>query len=134
MANKPLYKVLNEERTQGEWSINPVETMYCEIAVQHPLYKEGRLVKHGIKFENICRMQANAIGFHNNNYQEKVKRDEANAKYTALAVNNLHILAEALEYIVNEVEQLPVFNASMGRTIVESLCMNKAKEALSRIS
>lgn len=69
----PLWKQLNEARTQGEWRTE----VYILIS-----YK-------GMK--NICNMGiANFL---------PANEVEANANYTALAVNNLHHLAEALELI-----------------------------------
>jgi len=41
------------------------------------------------------------------NGSECLQIDEANAAYTALAVNNLHLLADFIEWCVDEIEQTP---------------------------
>jgi len=94
----PLWKQLNEQRTQGEWfvkSINIESEIGWNVATINPFAPE-----------------------HSNS--------EANAQYTALAVNNLAALAEALERFVNFVDQQ--------KLDYESAMVRAAKEALNRIS
>lgn len=78
---KPLYKRLNEERTQGNWGNDG-----CAIDSD--------------QFE-ICVMSTGAKDQDGNTI--KWAECEANAQYTALAVNHLHLLAEALETLTKEV-------------------------------
>ncbi len=54
---------------------------------------------------------------------------KANAKLIVKAVNTFPLLVEALEYIIAEIEKLPS-KGTMGRTITEMQCLNKAKIAL----
>lgn len=91
---QPLYKVLNEQRTQGEWE-TPDNTIWSgqdEI---------GKFLYHGNS------------------------ANKANAQYTALAVNNLHHLAEALEALTKWV---------IHNTDATPTALINAREALSRIS
>lgn len=89
---KPLYKVLNEQRTQGDWKANgmQIESAGWNVATLNP-------------------------------YAPEISNFEANAQYTALAVNNLHHLAEALETLLEFTDKRQVG-------------YKKAKEALNRIS
>ena len=70
-----LYQQLNEQRTQGEWVdvLNPISAEY-EVVCSHC----DIAVFNGINSSVDC----------------------TNAQYTALAVNNLHHLAEALEKLI----------------------------------
>lgn len=68
-TTKPLYQRLNEERTQGEWML-------------YDDRPNGWVLNAGIK---------RVISVF-----DKDDENTANAQYTALAVNNLHHLAEAL--------------------------------------
>ena len=70
-----LYQQLNEQRTQGEWAdeLNPISAEY-EVVCSHC----DIAVFNGINSSVDC----------------------ANAQYTALAVNNLHHLAEALGKLI----------------------------------
>ncbi len=87
-SSKPLYRVLDEQRNQGEWSY----------------YRHT----HGTEFKAaILNNHANEIcKFYWQETQEKESvipdtKAAANAQYTALAVNNLSPLAEMLEKIYN---------------------------------
>ena len=90
-----LYQQLNEQRTQGEWVdvLNPISAEY-EVVCSHC----DIAVFNGINSSVDC----------------------TNAQYTALAVNNLHHLAEALENIATHSE--------------DKEAVRLAKQALSRIS
>lgn len=59
--------------------------------------------------------------------QEKI--DKLAAENKALKERNKQ-LTEAIEYVINQISELPE-KGNTGRTIVESLCLNKAKTALS---
>lgn len=99
-TTKPLYKRLNEERTQGEWGISKDG---CDIETTDSA-KLGILAVYAISKE----------------------KDKANAQYTALAVNNLHKIAEALEKIK---ELSSEWDSNTHNQITEI-----AKEALNNIS
>lgn len=70
-----LYQRINEQRTHGEWVdvLNPISAEY-EVVCSHC----DIAVFNGINSSVDC----------------------TNAQYTALAVNNLHHLAEALEKLI----------------------------------
>ena len=113
---KPLYKILNEERPQGEWHIIN--------------WGEQSQLRDGNKNEL-------AMFNRNGKFDSGIPNTEwsAAANYTALAVNNLHHLAEALENIISEWEQeSKAFTILTGDTIQEPENITKAKEALNRIS
>jgi len=111
-SNKlPLYKVLNEQRTQGTWVSND----YSESNIFEPHFEVSSP-------ENKRRVFDTPV---------VESEDAANAQYTALAVNNLHILAEALEYLMEGVAGLPALSAIEGVLIPH---YNKAKQALNNIS
>lgn len=79
-TTKPLYKVLNEQRTQGEWwSHSPI----IKFPVHRVLCGEPPEASEVAKFFTAT--------------MDNADKQQANAQYTALAVNNLHHLAEALE-------------------------------------
>ena len=101
-SKQPLYKVLNEQRTQGEWN-------------------EDGLAIVGPRPEiEICVMTND----------EDVKGEAyANAQYTALAVNNLHLLAEALEEMIKEAH-----HANLTGMATSPFVLTRAKEALNKIS
>lgn len=108
-----LYQQLNEVRTQGEWE--PVVMRYTSdpkeiitgVGIElRPDYKE-------VVFDTILPDE-------DEQYAIEHARIKANAQYTALAVNNLHHLAEALENIATHSE--------------DKEAVRLAKQALSRIS
>ncbi len=103
-ANKPLYKVLNEQRTQGEITVE-----------NHGQFSNGRSLIVGGK----CIIST----FGQNASESEI---EANAQYTALAVNNLASLAEALESLCDSYYKGDLI-PNMERKF------QKAKEALNRI-
>lgn len=109
---KPLYKVLNEERTQGEWDNN---------------LHDGNVTSGGLFVGNFNSMMVSK------------RTTNANAKYTALCVNNLASLSEALETTLKAMTDL-VRQLPRGESLADynldycEIAEQKAKEALSRIS
>lgn len=115
----PLWKELNQKRTQG-------------TATFYPKY-EG---------ENVCAIitgnvnWCEILGSYTLDGSIHVSEAKANAQYTALSVNHLHHLAEALEEWLslkinttsNGIETIDANNKAERAAIV------KAKEALNRIS
>lgn len=99
-TTKPLYKMLNEKRTQGTW-----------------------------KYDGLTKIKADNTTIYSElkTFRNNVVED---AQYTALAVNNLHILAEALECMKKNIEQVGV-NA---RTVNDITNLAIAREALAAIS
>lgn len=106
-----LYKQLNEQRTQGEWT--PFEGFYYGIDSSLNGNNES-VVLFGEKNENS--------GF----------TKQIDAAYTCLAVNNLAEIADCLDWFVKHCEayfpEFPLKNSK------ESEMLIKAKEALNRIS
>lgn len=113
-TTKPLWKLLNEQRTQGNLEVDIIE-------------KEGEIhLLPNNKPEVFC-------SFYCLPFDEKIK---PNAQYTALSVNNLHHLAEALEGIakMNNKDFANSFH-SKEETAKQIMFMGQlAKEALNRIS
>ena len=116
----PLYKVLAEKITQGEWKLSQLDD-YSLIT--------GKIPSHT---DILCSNPIETIKMFDNLPDEETCK--ANAKYTALAVNNLHHLAEALENLIKQATEttkdLVAFN---GADILDA-AIDKAKEALTRIS
>jgi len=111
--NVPLYKVLNENRTQGE--LEP-----CKDAKHSHVmgsYETGKiqpvLYIHLTSDKKTCK---------------------ANAAYTALAVNNLHLLAEALNDLIKQATETTKDLCGFDGADVLDAAIDKAKEALNRIS
>lgn len=115
----PLYKVLNSERTQGNWEVNKWET------------------KNGIG----CHIQSNTIIDGKQGIMSigglDYSRHKANAEYIVLAVTNLASIAEALE---KSTKQLNVVRLIMKDykddtflKVLDELVHNNV-EALSKIS
>ena len=108
-TTKPLWQQLNEQRTQGEWYIeNKTDT--------------GIWVGH---LKSVCSCAALMSGI---NDDEKI----ANTRYTALAVNNLHLLAEALQTFVSMIDD----KKARGKRITEHEwdIYSTSCETLNRIS
>jgi len=104
---KPLYKRLDEERTQGKWLFGNTT-----ILERPALWIGGTRI-----------LVADEV-------PHEILSGTANAQYTALAVNNLAPLAEALENFISLYEDLAKdFNQRLDNEVL--LC---AKEALSKIS
>lgn len=107
-TNRPLYKVLNNCRTGGEWKHRSLNNGHEEI--QTDTFNLAGSTIFEVNFEN--------------------KEYEANAQYTVMAVNNLHLLAEALEWIENEIKTTP----DELQDALQGVILIKIKEALQRIS
>lgn len=106
---KPLYKVLNEQRTR-------------DIFIALPSIELRPIRLNGDGLKRIANFDF-GIGPNIPTQTEA----EANAQYTALAVNNFHILAETLERLIDRIEENELqsyFPSAHAR----------AKEALKRIS
>lgn len=112
---KPLWRVLNEQRTQGNWIFKDQG---------HLPDDEGKLLCLRSELNGGYISQFQQIGEHKNDA-------EANAKYTALAVNNLSHLAKALEKCIT---QLNIWAESDAWDERDEEAYEAAKEALSRIS
>jgi len=110
----PLWKQLNEQRTQGEW-----EWEQCR---GNNRYEHAVFSRNGGKYGSYVITQ---LGMEDT-VEKEPEEIKANAAYTALAVNNLAVLAEALERFVNFVDQQ--------KLDYESAMVRAAKEALNRIS
>lgn len=106
-TKQPLYKQLNELRTQGEWVV---------IGTSKSLQK----LHIGTSNTQIAAIFTS------------VPDAEANAAYTCLAVNNLHILAGVLNRIVNESQIESLDDTDYWANVSKEL-INEAKEALNRI-
>lgn len=101
-TNKPLYQQLNEQRTQGYWHQFGYKEKSTFLEVEKGTIAE---FKFGVS-------------------KAEQAEDITNAQYTALAVNNLAEIAEALESLISELET----KGATGKLI------EKAKEALNKIS
>lgn len=112
---KPLWKVLNEKRTQGKWIFKNQGSLPDD---------EGRLLCLRSELNSGYISQFQQIGEHKNDA-------EANAQYTALAVNNLHLLAQALQDLLNEVK-VGKLNIRKDFSLINAHA--QASNALSRIS
>lgn len=107
---KPLYKVLDEQRTQGEW-IN-----------------DNDMVANGVEPTDET-IFGSFLGedYHYPCVHERSKNEaKVNAAYTALAVNNLANLAEALQNFITDCE-LSGWGYNPDH-------IEQAKEALNKIS
>lgn len=119
----PLWKELNEKRTQGVFIVDGDLIVCTDKPDNYPTkYNDGIVI-----FENITNdtVQDDGIAAH-------FEQATPNKKYTCLAVNHLHILAEALEALHNVVMQSndrAIFDNGKNAEIVA-----KAKEALKNIS
>lgn len=116
---EPLYKRLNKERTQGNYYIenSPKGTgrgFNLEIVTDKAV---------------ICQISAHSYNMSKGHHLH-TKENKATAEYTALAVNNLSVLAQALEAFVKDIEGHPSHTAAEHYKPL----MDKAKEALNKIS
>jgi len=133
---KPLYKVLNEQRTQGIWTVgkNRIED-YPETYNLSRSYRKGHICIDAPTWEQM------AI-FYRHEINENDKETECNVSYTALAVNNLASLAEALEPFIKladavladtlKTSESPLYGYNDVVLYVKDLVA--AKEALRKIS
>jgi len=111
---QPLYKALKNKITPGEWE--------AKQSRGNSLY-EHKVVVSGVK--TIAEMEADS--------SDQIPVIKANAEYTALAVNNFYLLAEALKEVTTDLflqieSKHGVIAASKYHSII------KAKEIINRIS
>ena len=102
-TKQPLYKVLDANRTQGNWTVEHKESIYS---------LPNKLIT---RYDGNCHVSS--------------QEDKANAQYTALAVNNLAKIADALQHFVSISEQ-----RQQQHSPYEAATLNMAKEALKAIS
>ena len=107
--SNPLWRELNESRTQGEWATSG------DVQIRH-------------KQRSILIAQYHKHLEANMPYAET----KANAQYTALAVNNLAHLAEALQGLLSSYRA--DFKTITGGELNDTEAVKKAKEALAAIS
>ncbi len=112
-TTKPLYKVLDEKRTQGILEIE-----------ENPFWGNKRRL-------NIDGGETTVFVIED--YTDNKEQIEANAQYTALAVNNLAPVADLLSEIV---ELLPKIDTTVKGLSFLALkaWMERSKEALNKIS
>ena len=108
---QPLYKVLNEQRTQGYLLSLKMDDKY----IIHTLEDKFKFTHHLSIDDTINKDEA-----------------KANAQYTALAVNNLAELAEALQGLLSSYKA--DFKTITGSELNDTEAVKKAKEALNKIS
>jgi len=108
--NKPLYQLLNEQRTQGEWDCG-----YGDTSKSYGIFRTEMLDKETMG-NPICLVSP---------IEQIEDIDKANAQYIALAANNLAPLAEALNGMIV---------MYMESTSANPPALIKAQEALKRIS
>ncbi len=108
---KPLYRRLNEVRTQGEWKVTEGKHTYGSDTFDK-----------GEQWFNVNNEDGVIADFlHGRCLDTDEKEARANAQYTALAVNNFAQLAQTLEWILN---------LSMEQYLDSETVANKIKEAL----
>lgn len=115
---QPLYKVLNEQRTQERWhsiATNPNHDTFKLLVYGQSEKRNGTGTLY------IATLKEDTIWNYN---KEEVK---ANAQYTALAVNNLATIAENLERILDRIEE-----SNLQENFPSAY--KRAKEALAAIS
>jgi len=89
-SNTPLWRELNEARTQGEWKQGT-----------NTASKEWMQLFHG----RTVVLEIHTINKKGQRQAGDFEKEDANAKYTALAVNNLASLAEALGAAIKREEK-----------------------------
>jgi len=114
---KPLYKVLNEKRTQGEMMLGLTTNLFFPDDV-----KEVRLNINGGKIASLTLEEGNEVS---------INTAKVNAQYIALAVNNFNKLTESLENIIELLDGLQCEQS--GITITEQNIYKIAKEAIEKI-
>ncbi len=112
--SKPLYKVLNEKRLNDNWK------GYADATKEDGGYT-ATIMSDGHTWTTtiMCYM-----------FGHTKEQSEANAQYTALAVNNLASMAEALENFINWADESNMSKLSL----YDRGVISKAKEVLKRIS
>lgn len=122
---QPLWKVLNEARTQGEVRIIEPDEIAMEFTGM-VIDGEFNAPKNIIKKKVIAEFP----DLRGDAYEDIREQQTANAAYTALAVNNLHILAEALEKAREALRKLDLID----KTFTAEGAIDAVNEALNRIS
>lgn len=120
----PLYKRLNEERTQGEW----VHGWGNGITGPTTPNMNPFVSKRKIDIVSLGKCTICCFPLPEN---ESTKQMTANAQFTALAVNNLAALAEALEGVIS---RLATFTESNAWEQEDQDALDIAEAALARIS
>lgn len=113
-TNQPLYKQLNEQRTQGEWNYEYDNDEFGQF------------------FNTIAEDYKNVFKYRYGCLEDIEYK--SNAQYTCLAVNNLHHLAEALENLINKASETTKDIVAFEGAYILDKAIDKAKEALNRIS
>lgn len=109
-TKQPLYKVLNEQRTQGILTVDNGAEPDLTLWIKKPEPNPGNIS------ECIATVWAN-------------DKTEANAQYTALAVNNLANLADEMQnFIDNVIYDKKIYENQL------SYFTRRFREALTRIS
>lgn len=114
-AKKPLYKVLNERRSKE---------IFEQLGRPNQIYP----------YETKLTIKGDSLHLVGILYGDNTTQSEANAQYTALAVNNLHHLAEALEGMMGAYDSLLISFKKTQRLEIIHPSYDKAKEALAHIS
>jgi len=119
-SKEPLYRLLNNQRTGGNWDERDIKKQSTTQQDYFTIYSD--------KME-VVGSRYKCVGFYYPDSLQQLAEMKANAKYITLAVNSLSILAEALEDII--------FHSTPETYSGDEdlkLALNKAKEALKRIS
>ena len=114
---QPLWKVLNEQRTRGKWICD--NTQVCS----------------GIEITDETIFDGQPSNEYPTVWERNNLEAKANAAYTALAVNNLSRLAEALEDVTKEYISCLKLLAETTKTVYsENNVVIAAKKAMQAIS
>lgn len=121
-SKQPLYKVLNEKMQQKEFLV--VNNLV------YSLHETGRWVKGE---REVCNRMSISV---QPDYGRNVTEEEAKAtaQYTAIALNNLASLAEALEACKNELYSIHSQYGDKQHALDNCNALLKAEQALTRIS
>jgi len=119
----PLWRELNEKRSGNKWyatSRNPNTGEWVIQTTDTSNNRTGYIADTSAKY------------IHADSFDDSKKIAEANAQYTALAVNNLASLAEALEGLLSSYRA--DFKTITGAELNDTEAVKKAKAALASIS
>jgi len=120
----PFWKLLNEKRTSGIYIVDDNLIVATDKPETYPeYYNDGIVIREMATKDNTT----------DENIVAHFEQSRLNAQYTALAVNNLASLAEALEKIVNEASN-PDKEDAEGLAQSMDFILNAAKSALKAIS
>jgi len=123
-TTQPLYKVLNEERTQGTLMLYKKVLPNNHLSIGVTSTNDKGATHTILSAENYSSLDIDIK-------DEWTKKAEINAKYTALAVNNLANVADALQRMYDAA--LLMANYKQEIQFFDNL-LNEAKEALKAIS